>query len=135
MVMRTAVYLMLLVGVAGCHSRPIFDWGSYEASISWLYGENYDLGRDIERLEKEVRRTESAADLVVPPGKYLHLGYLYLKAGNERDAVRCFEAEKNSFPESAQFVDFALEKVQPSRRRTPRTSSTDEATEPEDRES
>lgn len=96
----------------------MYDWGTYESSIDALYENSDDpqkyaamLTKQIQKLSAEVERNRFAGRKPIPPGKLAHLGYLYALAGNREKAVECFIAEKEAYPESAHFVDVALEVV------------------------
>lgn len=110
--MRRIALISLTLGLlAGCQSNT-YDWGGYEGSIYRQYADDdYSPSEEIDRLTKEVAKTE-AAGKKVPPGKYAHLAYLYEAAGDKRQARKYFEAEKLAFPESAVFVDGMLERMQ-----------------------
>lgn len=96
----------------GCH-RTLYDWGTYEASLFRMYSsrENFSAAKEIDRLQREVERTQRRGRLL-PPGKMAHLGYLYLLAGDSARARHCFETEKQLFPESEHFMDFLLARLE-----------------------
>lgn len=102
---------LLLVVLTGCQ-RTLYDWGTYEVSVLRMYSsrENFSVASEIDRLQREVDRTERRGRKV-PPGKVAHLGYLYLLAGDSEKARGCFEKEKALFPESEQFMAFLLSEV------------------------
>jgi hypothetical protein len=114
-----AVILGLAVlASAGCQSS-LYDWGSYQQSVWRMYaepaGDGADVGKQIDRLAREIRETESRAKpgkpSRVPPGKYAHLGYLYALQGDRLTAGQCFEAEKRLYPESTTFIDGLLARM------------------------
>ena len=114
---------VLLVALASCLiggcQTGLYDWGSYNASVTALYAppsaNGADVGKQIQQLQAEIHTTESEAKANtpsrVPPGKYAHLGYLYAIQGDKTQAARCFESEKRLYPESAQFVDGMLARM------------------------
>ena len=103
-----AVFLLC----CGCQ-RGLYDWGTYEASVFKMYSsrEDFSVGKEIDRLQREVDRTHRRGRLA-PPGKQAHLGYLYLMQGDSERARCCFDLEKEQFPESQVFMDFLLERLQ-----------------------
>ncbi len=104
--------MLLLVGTTGCQST-LYDWGSYERSVFNMYSsrEDFSAAKEIDRLQKEVDRTERRK-LAIPPGKMAHLGYLYLMAGDSELAGACFKKERALFPEGEGFMEFLLGRLQ-----------------------
>lgn len=105
------IAMLLLVAVSGCQ-RTLYDWGSYEKSVFKMYSsrEDFSAGSEIDRIQKEVDRTERKKR-AIPPGKMAHLGYLYLMAGDSERARACFEKERQLFPEGGEFMAFLLERL------------------------
>ena len=107
----------LLVGLFSLSStacqRMLYAWGAYEQSVFRMYSsrEDFSVAKEIDRLQREVERTERKRRLL-PPGKMAHLGYLYLMAGDSERARHCFETEKNHYPESEHFMSFLLVRLQ-----------------------
>ena len=110
--MKTMLCLCLLGVLAGCGPSTLYDWGSYEQSLYVMYIQAGKFKRDktLAGLAKEVEKT-NAKGLLVPPGKYAHLGYLSYLAGDTAAASGYFQAEKQAFPESAKFMDRMLEQI------------------------
>lgn len=111
MIARLFPLAMLLLAVVGCQ-RTLYDWGSYERSVFNMYSsrEDFSAATEIDRLQKEVERTERKKR-AIPPGKMAHLGYLYLMAGDSDRARGCFEEERDRFPECESFMEFLLERL------------------------
>jgi hypothetical protein len=108
-------YLLVLCVVAsivGCQ-RTLYDWGTYENSVYRMYSsrENFSAAGEVDRLRKEVERTQKHNRLI-PPGKMAHLGYLYLMTGDSESARHCLETEKTLFPEGGPFMDFLIAKLE-----------------------
>lgn len=106
------ILIFLAANTIACQAT-LYDWGTYEASILKMYSsrENFSAAGEIDRLQKEVERTHERNRLL-PPGKMAHLGYLYVLMADSESARRCFEAEKELFPESEHFMDFLLAKLE-----------------------
>ena len=47
----------------------------------------------------------------MPPGVYAELGFNYADKGNNVEAIKYFELEKNTYPESAKFMDSLIKSV------------------------
>ncbi len=111
---RFGPYLALAALVSGAVScTQSYYWGSYEDSVRRMCvkDKGYDSGRELERLTSEIDRAEAGEWTLVPPGKYMHVGYLHYLAGDAEAAKRYFLKEKEWFPESARFVDGMLERM------------------------
>ncbi len=106
------IAILLLFCEVGCQ-RTLYDWGSYERSVFNMYSsrEDFSAATEIDRLQKEVERTERK-NRAIPPGKMAHLGYLYLMAGDNERAQACFEKERQLFPEGGKFMEFLLGRMQ-----------------------
>ena len=100
---------LMSVSLIGCTSS-LYDWGSYEQSLYMMYTktDKYVLEKDIGKLSAEIQKTLDK-DKRVPPGKHAHLGYLFHLSGDTASATQHFQAEKNTFPESAKLMDRMLE--------------------------
>ncbi|MCC7406646.1 MAG: DUF4810 domain-containing protein [Phycisphaeraceae bacterium] len=109
----TVMVLAVSAGLlTGCQTT-LYDWGSYQQSVWKTYappsGDGADVGKQIDKLAKEIHETEAKAKPGkpprVPPGKYAHLGYLYAMQGDQISARQNLEAEKRLYPESTRFID------------------------------
>jgi hypothetical protein len=112
-VLRLLVVGVMATAALGCQSGWRYDWGSYQRSVWLMYAapsdNAADVGKQIDSLEAEIRKTEAKARANeasrVPPGKYAHLGYLYAMQGDQVNCRRCLDSEKRLYPESAHFID------------------------------
>ena len=103
--LKSIILAFSLIFVLGCSGhKNLYDWGSYDASIAAMYNDpdRYILDDDIEKLAREIGKTELAR---VPPGKAAHLGLLYSLKGMNSEALKYFEMEKRSFPDSKILMD------------------------------
>lgn len=97
-----AVVCMTMFGCA----PSMYYWGDYSASL-YSYKKNptdNTLARYKKCLE-DIIVTSPKDNLRVPPGIYCEYGYLMAKAGNNTEAVKYFDLEKSTYPESAYFMD------------------------------
>lgn len=102
---------LLTLTLPGCNTE-LYDWGGYEKSVDnyYLGGADFSPNKEIDRLRKEVERSERNGSKV-PPGKYAQLGYLCYQVGDREAAGRFLTAEKTSYPSSAAFIDRLLEQM------------------------
>jgi hypothetical protein len=105
--------LALALAAAGCASPSYYAWGRYEDSVFAVTStpDGFDLGAEIDSLEKQVQATIDAQK-PVPPGLHAHLGYLHTVAGNPTAARQHFEQEKALFPESARLMENLLARLE-----------------------
>ncbi len=111
--MRCARTLAGLAAAAmtGCGSS-IYRWSGYEGSIATFYAhrDNDILVGQVKSLSTQVGKSQRAGR--VPPGMLAHLAYFYYLNGDTTTAAQYLRAEKETFPESAHFVDFILREIQ-----------------------
>ncbi|MBK8913598.1 MAG: DUF4810 domain-containing protein [Phycisphaerales bacterium] len=111
----TRQHCIVVVAVAsmicGC-SKSLYSWGTYEASVFRMYSsrEVFDPADEASALHREVDRARER-NQAVPPGKWAHLGYLYLLSDSREQAQACFEEELRAFPESEAFMKFLAGRV------------------------
>jgi hypothetical protein len=106
--MKRCFFLLLLLGVLmGCATqRPLYYWGNYSSS---LY--NYKKAPTEENLNAhkavllKIIDESNKLNLRVPPGVCCEYGYVLLKEGKEEEAMRYFELEEKTYPESKPFLD------------------------------
>ena len=111
--MRSAGTLGILSAVVltGCGSS-IYRWSGYEGSIAGFYDHRDDdiTAGHVKSLSSQVEKSQRAGR--VPPGMLAHLAYFYYLNGDTTTAAQYLRAEKETFPESAHFVDFILREIQ-----------------------
>ena len=110
---RMFVSLAMAALIAGgCAPSGLYEWGSYEASVQHMYAEDSSkhLLKDRQKLIDEVRKTEQRKRQV-PPGKYAHIGYLCWLSGDTASARTYFQAERDTYPESARLMDSLIVRV------------------------
>ncbi len=105
-----------LVGLAamlltGC-GTSIYRWSGYEGSIATFYAHRDDdtMAGQVKSLSVQADKSRRAGR--VPPGMLAHLAYFYYLNGDTTTAAQYLRAEKETFPESAHFVDFILRQIQ-----------------------
>jgi len=92
----------------GCASgkRPMYDWGSYEASLYHYYKDPTKIDAYAEALADAVAKGQR--DDRVPPGLYAEYGYVLMSLGRADEARTYFELEEKTWPESKHLMDIML---------------------------
>ena len=104
------IALLLVVSLAsGCATSSMYSWGSYEQDL-YKYYKSPDNLEDLEsNLAVLLERAEEKQS--VPPGLYAEYGYIMSEMGNSESAVKYFEKEKATWPESSQLMDTMIAAV------------------------
>ncbi|MBI0329590.1 DUF4810 domain-containing protein [Burkholderia plantarii] len=99
----------LLAGCAAPQPPSLYEWNGYQREVyDYLKGEKAPQ-EQIDALEKALQKIRADGKRP-PPGFQAQLGVLYAGAGNDEQAMQAFEAEKESFPESAPYMDLLMKK-------------------------
>jgi hypothetical protein len=95
--------------IAACAPNTKYTWNNYDESL-YRYYKNAS-----NRAEYETALTEivhrATREQPVPPGIYAELGYIRLENNDPVEAVRYFELERNTWPESATFMTRMIDSV------------------------
>jgi len=100
------IAIMLVFVIAGCAPKTMYNWGGYSSSLH-----NYKKNPSNETLEAHKKMLLHIIDSSnkdgkrVPPGVYCEYGYLLAQDGNTDEALRYFDREKKTYPESTVFVE------------------------------
>jgi hypothetical protein len=104
---------MLLLLSACAQPKTLYHYGDY----SDCYYQDKKKGTPethqelITAIEKAISEASNSKSGRVPPGMYANLGYIYLKDGNAKKAISLFEKERETYPESAHFMERVIAKV------------------------
>ncbi len=101
--------LAALMAVAACAPTSRFEWGAYEPAL-YAYSQSPER-RDVYQTALEQAIERGRARDAVAPGLLAELGYLHLEAGDAATALKLFQEERTRFPESAQFMDRIIQKI------------------------
>lgn len=96
-----------LVLISGCVTTTNqYYWGHYEDLIYDMYNKPGKATPEvqIEKLNRDLAMAENRG-MMVAPGVYAHLGFMYAAVGDLEKAEDAFHEEKMLFPESAVLVD------------------------------
>lgn len=105
--------LALVVALTGCVQAPkgLYQWDGYQDQLyEHFKGDRQSPAEQVRVLEAQAQKARGSG-MALPPGFRAHLGMMYLRLGREDEARRLLEAEKASFPESTQYMDFLLKRL------------------------
>lgn len=115
---RTIAILFILTYVLlftfGCATqKPMYYWGDYSGSLYKVHKDpnEKNIAEHQVQLETIIKQSEEK-DLRVPPGVYGELGYIYALKNNSKEAVKLFELEKKTYPESTIFMENMIQQVE-----------------------
>lgn len=113
--MKTLFLLLIIVLVSsGCVTakQDLYYWGQYESLLLKMYvkQDSVDPDSQIERLSRDLEIAESQGKQV-PPGVFLHLGFMYAMKGEPAQAETAFNNEQERFPESSVFIDGMMKRA------------------------
>ena len=100
--------IALAMSMTSCFgTQSLYAWDKYEdASYAYTKEPNEKNQTNLVKCyDKMIDRQGSSYRKVVPPGLYAEKAYMLLKAGNKQEALRYFDLEIKSYPESKLFID------------------------------
>ena len=100
----------LLVGCAQA-PKPMYHWDGFQDQLYAHFKADGSTPDEQARLLEAQAEKARASGEALPPGFRAHLAMVYLRLGREPEAKAQLEAEKASFPESAQYMDFLLKRM------------------------
>jgi hypothetical protein len=110
---RWCIALLVLLGACASKDNMLYHWGNYPDQIYegfQIESGNASPDKQLQKLQEEQQKAVSKGK-ALPPGFRAHMGYLYFQTGQTDQAAMAFEAEKKHFPESATYMDFALNQL------------------------
>lgn len=103
--------LVILLGACATAPKTMYHWEGYQSQVyAYLKGDTSSPLEQLALLEAQAEKAR-ATGAVLPPGFRAHLAMLYLRLDRPTEAKQALEAEKTAFPESAQYMDFALKSL------------------------
>jgi hypothetical protein len=107
--------LVVSAVLAGCAQapKPMYQWEGFQGQLYQHFkGDGSSPEEQLRVLEAQAQKAR-AGSAALPPGFRAHLAMIYLHLGRDDEARLQLEAEKASFPESAQYMDFLLKRMTP----------------------
>jgi hypothetical protein len=107
--MKKVLYILLFLTTyffVGCATqKPMYFWGNYSSSL-YAYKKTpneENLLKHKKELLKIIEESK-ARGLRVPPGVYCEYGYILMKEGKNEEALKYYELEEQTYPESTIFI-------------------------------
>lgn len=100
------VAVVFLFGLGACAPQGLYYWGDYSQALYDYQQDPTALSAYRTALEDIVEKSDKRP---IPPGIQAELGYLVWLEGDPSAAADLFRAEKASWPESAHFMDRAID--------------------------
>jgi hypothetical protein len=99
-ILATCVASVLTSGCA-TQQQPMYYWGGYSNSLYCCRKDSTEenLLKHKQILENIVEES-AKRNLRVPPGVCAELGYIYFRQNNSQEAIKYFELEERTYPES-----------------------------------
>ncbi|QOP40278.1 DUF4810 domain-containing protein [Sulfurimonas marina] len=110
-----STFALITLAMSGCSTHtPLYNYGEYSENYYSLKKEaTQETALEYQKsLEYCIENAKESRSGRVPPGIYANLGYLYLKAGQNKKAIENFTKEKTIYPEATFFMDKMINKVE-----------------------
>ncbi len=105
----TLIALSLMLG--GCASNALYRWGGYEDQLYATYKDPSKAQDFRARLQAHVEESQKAG-LKVAPGLYAEIATFYLQAGDRQQALRHYQLERQTWPESAHLMTGLIQNLE-----------------------
>jgi len=113
--MKCLACIGLILLLSACaQPKQLYNYGGYSDNYYKLKKQTTPENKKalMECIEKAISEAGKSQSGRVPPGMFANLGYLYLQDGNSQRAISLFEKEKETYPESSQFMERIIAKVE-----------------------
>ena len=107
--MLRLVFVFFLVTATGC-AKGLYDWGSYNKHLYSYYDNPEALESFRVSLETHLSRMEAQGKHPAP-GLYAELGTLYLELGDRLTALRYYQKEYDTWPESQHMMAAIIKRL------------------------
>lgn len=110
---RSLIIIAGAVLASACGGPEMYYYGDYSST---LYAFKKEPGAETKEAHlqslHEILEKSEKEELRVPPGIYAELGYWLAQDGNTDEAVRYFQLEKQTYPESARLMNRMIEQAE-----------------------
>ena len=119
MTSKRLVQLIILSALAalsvGCvqTGKPMYNWCDYSDSLySCKKNEGPETLAKHQAVLERIITESNERSMRVPPGVCAELGYVYAAQNRNKEAIRLFQQEKQTYPESALLMDRLVSRVE-----------------------
>ncbi|MGN0916256.1 MAG: DUF4810 domain-containing protein [Succinivibrio sp.] len=106
-----SLFVSSLVVLTGCSSSKVplvyCHDDSYTKSMYYYLQDEPNYDEQLE-LMQDYFAAASQTNTQPAPGAYAHMAMVYSKIGNDAEAIKYLNMEKEMYPESAHYIDFLL---------------------------
>ena len=99
------------VALTGCASKGLYQWGGYEEQLYAAYKDPTKVETLRLKLEAMLQEAQQSGRRVAP-GLYAELGTVYLQGGNRPQAIRYYELERRTWPESTLLMTSMIQNLE-----------------------
>ena len=95
-----------LLGIGCAAQKPMYYWGNYSNTLYQYKKAPSDstLQKHKEEIAVIIQKSKEI-DVNVPPGIYGEYGFILLKTGDKAEAIKYFDLEEHTYPESRVFIE------------------------------
>lgn len=103
---KTLILLVALSSVAlsGCAPGSRWTWNNYQEHLYDYYAQKLSDAEYVEFLLQAEKDSQNG-NTKLAPGLYAEIGTLYLRMGQEKEAVGYYQKEAEAWPEAKPFMD------------------------------
>ena len=112
-IMIALISFISIISFVGCAQKQMYYFGDYSKTLYCVSKDNNAEARTNHQQQLEEIISESKTNnLPVPPGIYAELGYINLRYGKSKEAIKLFQMETALYPESKPFMDRLINKAE-----------------------
>ena len=112
---RLLVIFVIAALGAGCvqKAKPMYNWCNYSDSLySCKKNDGTETLTQHQAVLERIITESNERSMRVPPGVCAELGYVYAAQNRNKEAIRLFQQEKQTYPESALLMDRLVSRVE-----------------------
>lgn len=109
--MIRTITLLGCLALTGCATNNLYQWGGYEDQLYAAYKDPTKVESLRLKLENVLQEAQQSGRRVAP-GLYAELGTVYLQAGNRQQAIRYYELERRTWPDSTLLMTAMIQNLE-----------------------
>jgi hypothetical protein len=107
--------------LSGCTPIQKYTWNQFDESVYEYYKSPNERANYVEALQQIIKLSEDSGK--IPPGIYAEYGYVNYETGNYKEAVKYFQKEHDTWPESRFFMNKMIRNAKNLDNNKPNTSN------------